>query len=93
MMPDEEAGEEKEKVTFPYESLAAATKDKFAKLGGPDRAFKLLVKGFKSIEWRKRADANARTVASIQEAAQEAARKREAEPRKGRRRSADVEQH
>jgi len=47
-----------EKVTFPYETLAQAEKDRFKKIGGPDQAFRFLVKGFKSIAWRKRADLN-----------------------------------
>jgi hypothetical protein len=41
-------------VQFPYPSLKEATKDKFAKIGGPDQAWRFLVKGFKSLYWRKK---------------------------------------
>lgn len=47
-----------EKVVFPYDSLEKAEKDRYKKIGGPDQAFRFLVKGYKSIAWRKRADAN-----------------------------------
>jgi len=63
---------ENEKILFPYSSLAEATKDKYSKIGGPDQAFRFLVKGFKSIAWRKRADANARAQDAEADAAFEA---------------------
>ena len=58
-----------EKVTFPYETLAQAEKDRFKKLGGPEQAFRYLIKGFKSIEWRKRADLNAKLADAAADAA------------------------
>jgi hypothetical protein len=54
-------------VKFPYGSLEAAVADNFAllsngeKTDGADRAFRLLVKGYKTEQWRKLADLN-RTV-------------------------------
>jgi hypothetical protein len=45
-------------VDFPYASLEAAAKDAFIQLGGPEAAFKFLVKGFKTTMWRDRADKN-----------------------------------
>jgi hypothetical protein len=56
-------------VTFPYKDLAAAIKNKFAKIGGQDKAFAYLVKGFKSAEWRKRSDASARARDAAEDAA------------------------
>jgi hypothetical protein len=51
---------------FPYESLAAAIKDGFKLLDndnrtGEDEAFRILVKGWKTIEWRKAAEKNRET--------------------------------
>jgi len=57
-----------EKVVFPYDSLELATKDKYKRLGGPEQAFRCLKKGYKSILWRKRADANVRTTEAEQDA-------------------------
>lgn len=57
-----------EKVVFPYASLSEASKDKYRKIGGPEQAFRFLVKGYKSILWRKRADANAKAVEDEQDA-------------------------
>jgi hypothetical protein len=51
---------ENKQVTFPYKTLDIAVKDKFKKIGGPEKAFAFLVKGFKSVEWRRRADKAAR---------------------------------
>lgn len=51
---------EKKPVSFPYKSLETATRDSFKKIGGPDRAWAYLIKGFKSAAWRKRTDAAAR---------------------------------
>lgn len=51
---------EGEKVSFPYSSLEEARLDHFEKLGGPEKAFRLLVKGYKTYLWRKRADSNAK---------------------------------
>jgi hypothetical protein len=48
-------------VDFPYASLEQAAKDGFVQLGGAEEAFKFLVKGFKTVAWRKRAEGN-RTV-------------------------------
>lgn len=51
-------------VKFPYGSLEAAIADNFAllangeKLDGAERAFRLLVKGYKTEQWRKLADVN-----------------------------------
>lgn len=55
------------KVEFPYDTLAQAEKDKFKKLGGPDAAFRYLVKGFKNVAWRKRADFNAKMASDAEE--------------------------
>jgi hypothetical protein len=60
---------EEGKVAFPYATLAEATKDKFAKIGGPAEAFRFLVKGYKSILWRKRAEANAKQLQDAEDAA------------------------
>jgi hypothetical protein len=52
---------------FPYESMAEAIKDGFAQLAesedasGADRAFRILVKGWKTIQWRKAAEHNRET--------------------------------
>ena len=44
---------------FPYESMQAAIADGFKLFdGGPEDAFKILVKGWKTIEWRKAAEKN-----------------------------------
>jgi len=61
-----------DKITFPYETLSQAEKDRYKKIGGPDQAFRFLVKGFKSIAWRKRADANAKARDAEEDAAFEA---------------------
>jgi hypothetical protein len=46
-------------VTFPYASMDAAIKDKFARLdGGADAAFRFMVKGYKTIVWRVAAEKN-----------------------------------
>jgi hypothetical protein len=58
-----------EKVVFPYDSLDAAAKDKYKKIGGPEQALRCLKKGYKSILWRKRADANVRATEAEQDAA------------------------
>ena len=47
-------------VKFPYSNLDTALKDKFKKIGGPDAAFRYLVKGFKTAFWRRKTNANAR---------------------------------
>ena len=47
---------------FPYESLDAAIKDGFKLFdGGAEDAFRILVKGWKTIEWRKAAEKNRET--------------------------------
>lgn len=43
-------------ITFPYATLDAAIQDKFAKIGGPTEAFRLLSHGYKSIIWHKRSN-------------------------------------
>jgi hypothetical protein len=51
-------------VKFPYGSLEAAIADNFSllangeKIDGAERAFRLLVKGYKTEQWRKLADTN-----------------------------------
>ena len=40
---------------FPYDSFLAAKKDNFAKLGGQDEAFVMLVKAWKQAAWHKTA--------------------------------------
>jgi len=45
-------------VDFPYASIEAAIKDEFKRIGGNEVAFKFLVKGFKTVAWRNRADKN-----------------------------------
>ncbi len=86
-----------EKVVFPYDTLEEAVKDKFKKIGGPTQAFRYLVKGFKTIEWRKRADATSKVVEKEQDAAFEkenkttvkkAPKKPRKEPKRGKRASA-----
>jgi hypothetical protein len=47
-------------ITFPYRTWEAAVKDEFKKVGGLEGAFRLLVKGWKTSAWRKRAENNAR---------------------------------
>lgn len=47
-------------VAMPYKDMASAVKDKFKKLGGEERAFSFLTKGFKAAAWRKRTDAAAK---------------------------------
>jgi hypothetical protein len=59
------------RVVFPYATLDAAVKDAFKRLGGPEKAFALLVKGYKTSAWRKRAEENAK---EADEAAKEAVR-------------------
>lgn len=54
--PAEDSVPKAKPVRFPYKDLAATQADGFKKLGGPDRAFKYLVKGYKSTVWRKRAE-------------------------------------
>lgn len=56
-------------VSFPYKTLEAATKDKFKRLGGPEKAFAYLVKGYKASAWRKRTE----LAAKAREAAEDAA--------------------
>ena len=51
-------------VKFPYASLEAATKDGFKRIGGPDKAFAFMAKGFKATAWRKRHDASAKEAAA-----------------------------
>jgi hypothetical protein len=48
------------KVKFPYRTLDEAVTDAFKKIGGPEKAFTYLVKGFKTAAWRKRAERNAK---------------------------------
>src|SRR6185436_5481778 len=49
-------------VDFPYASLEAGAKDEWKRLdGGAEAAFKFLVKGYKTVAWRNRAEKN-RTV-------------------------------
>jgi len=53
-------------VKMPYESLQAAIADGFklfthGKLEGPDAAWSILTKGFKTIQWRKLAEKNRET--------------------------------
>jgi len=48
----------KEQVTFPYTTFSEASKDKFKKIGGYEQAFRYMTKGYKAIEWRKRANEN-----------------------------------
>jgi hypothetical protein len=45
-------------VDFPYASLEQGAKDAWIALGGPEAACKLLVKGYKTVAWRGRADKN-----------------------------------
>jgi hypothetical protein len=40
--------------TFPYDSIQAATKDSFKKIGGPNDAFYLMVSCWKQDIWRKK---------------------------------------
>jgi hypothetical protein len=47
-------------VVFPYKTIQAAVNDRFRKIGGEAAAFRFLQKGFKTVEWRRRADAAAR---------------------------------
>ena len=60
-------------VKFPYGSLEAAIADKFSllangeKIDGMERAFRLLVKGYKTEQWRKLADMNRETRDEIAE--------------------------
>jgi hypothetical protein len=44
----------RETVVFPYANLSEAVRDKFRLIGGPDQAWRFLVKGFKEITWRRR---------------------------------------
>jgi hypothetical protein len=61
-LANEEAGtppaDKPKTVAFPYKTLDLAVKDGFKKIGGPDQAFRFLAKGFKEVQWRKRANAN-----------------------------------
>jgi hypothetical protein len=50
----------KDQIVFPYTDFVEASKDKFEKVGGKDGAFRLMVKGFKAEQWRKRTDASAK---------------------------------
>lgn len=45
----------KSQVSFPYATLDAAIQDKYAKIGGPLEAFRILSNGFKQEFWRKKA--------------------------------------
>jgi hypothetical protein len=46
-------------VKFPYESMDAAIKDDFKLFtNGKDEAFRLLVKGYKTVAWRQAAEKN-----------------------------------
>jgi hypothetical protein len=55
------------KVKFPYGSMEAAIADKFALLANGEEAdpmaiaFAILVKGYKTVAWRKAADKNRET--------------------------------
>jgi hypothetical protein len=49
-------------IRFPYKDLESAQADGFKKLGGPQGAFRYLIKGFKAIAWRKRYEANAKAM-------------------------------
>jgi hypothetical protein len=59
-MPAENTKSAAKPITFPYKTLEAATKDHFKKIGGPEKAFAFLVKGFKTVAWRKRTETSAR---------------------------------
>ena len=50
----------KNTVVFPYTTFAEAYRDKFKKIGGTVQAFRYLAKGYKAIEWRRRANENAK---------------------------------
>lgn len=43
-----------DKVVFPYSSMKEATKDRFAKIGGVEQAFRFLKQGYKFIAWSRR---------------------------------------
>jgi hypothetical protein len=60
-------------LTFPYISMAAAYKDKYAELGGPDKAFSLLIKGYKSVVWRRRHEQRVKEQEAANDAAVKAA--------------------
>jgi len=47
------------KVTFPYVSLDEAIRENFSRIGGPQEAFRLLSKGYKTLEWRRRVERTA----------------------------------
>jgi len=49
--------------------MAEAVRDKFKKLGGPDEAFRFLVKGWKTIAWRRKTELAARARAAAEDAA------------------------
>jgi hypothetical protein len=61
---------ERKPIAVPYKDMAAAVKDAFKKFGGPEKAFTLLVRGFKTVEWRKRTDRAARERAKAEDAAE-----------------------
>lgn len=73
----------KKQVLFPYRDMPTAEKDAFRKIGGPDKAFTFLVRGFKTAEWRKRTDASARARDAAEDAAFDAGASA-AKPRKER---------
>jgi hypothetical protein len=62
----------KKPVRFPYRDLAAAQADEFRKVGGPDGAFRYLVKGYKSVAWRKRSELNVKAEIEAENAARAA---------------------
>lgn len=57
----------REPVIFPYETMMDALEDMFAKVGGVDRAFRCLRKGYQEYEWRKRWEADAKERARMEE--------------------------
>lgn len=58
-----------DRIVFPYDSMQAALKDKFAAIGGADAAFKLLRKGYQETNWRKRWEKRAKARAAAEDEA------------------------
>ena len=63
--PDAPAASEKAPeegpLSFPYKTLEAAAKDKYARIGGPEQALRFLTKGWKNYFWRKRTETRSKT--------------------------------
>jgi len=41
------------RITFPYESMGEALKDRFRRIGGIERAFRCLRRGYLELKWRE----------------------------------------